>query len=68
MSYPWYWSAAFRTWLGMCRHGEPFGTIHTFNAIHGYALARKAKEKGAGVKYSGDTCPPRYTFSSLPSA
>ncbi len=28
-------------------------SIHTFNSIHGYALARKAKEKGATVVFGG---------------
>ncbi len=28
-------------------------SIHTFNAIHGYALAEKAKEKGATVVFGG---------------
>lgn len=36
------------------RPGDLVGiSIHTFNAIHGYALARKAKEKGATVAFGG---------------
>ena len=34
--------------------GDVLGiSIHTFNAIHGYALAKKAKEKGATVIFGG---------------
>ena len=36
------------------RPGDLVGiSIHTFNAIHGYALAKKAKERGATVVFGG---------------
>ena len=36
------------------RQGDLVGvSIHTFNAIHGYALAQKARERGATVVFGG---------------
>jgi radical SAM superfamily enzyme YgiQ (UPF0313 family) len=36
------------------RRGDLVGiSIHTFNAIHGYALAREAKKRGAAVVFGG---------------
>jgi radical SAM superfamily enzyme YgiQ (UPF0313 family) len=36
------------------RRGDLIGiSIHTFNAIHGYALAREAKKRGASVVFGG---------------
>ena len=40
--------------LGDVRQGDLVGiSIHTFNAIHGYALARKVRERGATVVFGG---------------
>ena len=40
--------------LDELRAGDLVGiSIHTFNAIHGYELARKVKERGAGVVFGG---------------
>ena len=40
--------------LDELKSGDLVGiSIHTFNAIHGYALAKKAKQKGATVVFGG---------------